>query len=374
MAIFLFFFVFGKIADGQYNRWEEHDYGQMSPQLEKLHESLFIGDWHADNLLWDRDPLARLEHGHVDIPRLIEGNIALQVFDAVIKTPRNLNYYKNSDATDNVTPLVMANRWPMKTWSSLYERAIYQSHRLHLAEERSEDRLKIIKTSGDLSKFILDRSLDADKVGGLLAIEGLHALEGDLSNLLGLYDAGFRIMGLVHFFDNEVGGSSAGMLQKGLTHFGDQVIRAMNQKDIIIDLAHASTQLIDDVLELTDRPVIVSHTGLQAIHDSPRNLSDQQALEIAKSGGLICIGYWEGAIGSTLPQDIARTIRYAVDLVGAKHVSLGSDWDGATTTYFDAANIWVLTRALKDQNMSEEDIKLVMGENMKRFLLEHLPR
>ncbi len=375
LGLLAFFFAAGKIIDQQFNVLIKSDHGVPDNSLLRFHQTLQIADWHADNLLWDRNPLVRTDHGHIDIPRLIEGNFTLQVFDAVIKTPRNMNYISNTGDTDNVTPLAIANRWPIKTWTSLYERAIYQSQRLYRAAERSEGRLRVITSRGDL-KALLDLKEDpqVEVVGGMLSIEGLHALEGQLSNLEGLYNAGYRMMGLVHFFDNAVGGSSAGVDKGGLTPLGRQVVQKMNELGIIIDLAHASQQLIDDVLALSTQPCVVSHTGVVGTYESPRNLTDRHLDNIAAAGGMIGIGFWDGAVGSPLPRDIVKAMRYAVDRIGIDHVCLGSDWDGGTRTYFDAAHIWVLTRELKSSGFSEEEIRKIMGVNQIEFLLRELPK
>lgn len=373
IGLFGFFLAAAKIVDGQTNIVIELDHGEMPAAVKAVHDSLVIADWHADNLLWDRDILRQINHGHVDIPRLIKGNFTLQVFDAVIKTPKGQNYQSNSGDTDNITTLAIANRWPMRTWHSLLERALYQSAKLHSAEERSDGKLQIIRTKSDLQNLLSERSKNKDLVGGLLAIEGLHALEGKLENLQKVYDAGYRVMGLTHFFDNEVGGSSAGIDQRGLTAFGRDVIVKMNQMDITIDLAHASNELIKDVLELTTKPIVVSHTGVKGTYESPRNLSDDQLRAIAAKGGVVGIGFWDGAVGSPQTTDIVKAMRHAVDIIGIDHVCLGSDWDGGTTTLFDAANIWVLTEALMNGGFSKEEIYKIMGGNQIEFLKKNLP-
>ena len=104
----------------------------LSEQAKHLHQSLFIADLHADSLLWGRNLTHKSNYGHVDIPRLIEGNIAVQVFSVVTKSPRDLNLIKNSADSDNVTLLAIAQLWPLKTWFSLYERANYQVQKLQL--------------------------------------------------------------------------------------------------------------------------------------------------------------------------------------------------------------------------------------------------
>lgn len=369
----IFFFVAAKQIDKQMNGLYKGPLPAVSPEAKALHAKLIIADWHSDNLLWDRDPLERLDHGHVDIPRLIDGNVSLQVFDAVIKTPRGQNYTSNNAQSDNITLLAMANRWPIRTWASLYERAIYQSEFLHKTEKRSKGRLSIIKDQNDLEQLLNQRKENTNQVGGLLSIEGLHVLEGKIENLDRLYKAGYRLMGLTHFFDNKVGGSSAGIQKGGLTKFGQEVIQAMNKKGIMIDLAHASSALIADVLTLSTKPVIISHTGVKGTKAGNRNLSDAEIKGIAEKGGLIGIGFWEGAVGGIEPQYIVKAIKHVVSLVGVDHVSLGSDYDGGTFVYFDSANLVVLTDALLKAGFSEADIYKIMGGNQIKFLQKYLP-
>lgn len=351
---------------------DDADY-DLSQQTLELHKDLVVADLHSDILLWDRSLTEKGKVGHTDIPRLQEGNFTLQVFDAVIKTPRGQNYDKNTGDTDNITMLTIANRWPIATWSSLAARAIYQSEKLYKAAADASNNFSVITSSSELEKLLAARKNNPKLLGGLLSIEGLHALEGKIENLQKFYDAGYRMMGPVHFFDNELGGSSAGAEQYGLTNFGRDVIVKMNALQITIDLAHASPKLIDDILNLTYKPVIVSHTGVKGTHDSPRNLSDHHIQRIASNGGLIGIGFWDGAVGSSEVKHITKAMRYVIDLVGVEHVALGSDWDGGTTTYFDAAHIAFLTQTMMEEGFTEEEIRKIMGKNVINFFLENLP-
>lgn len=374
LGLVVFFFVVGKWVDRSNNvrLRESSEPIIVSERAKKLHPKIAVADWHSDNLLWDRDPLIKQDHGHVDIPRLIEGNFAIQVFDAVIKVPQGLNYESNTDRTDQIKLLSMANRWPVSSWFGLTERALHQSKVLHDAAEESSD-LVIIKTRSDLEYFMKQWNTNGGMIGGVLSIEGLHAMEGKLENLQVLIDAGYRMLGLVHFFDNEIGGSSAGVEQGGLTDLGRQVVRIMNEEAIIIDLAHASEQLIDEVLTMSTKPVVVSHTGVKGIHNSPRNLSDRHLLAIAENGGMVGLGFWEEASGGQSVNDIARAIRYTADLIGVEHVGLGSDFDGAVTVPFDASQIILLTEALMTVGFSDDEIIQIMGGNQIRFLMENLP-
>ena len=374
-AILFFFFFAGSMVDKSMNvcLHPDAEHYNVSTEALSFHEDLIVADLHSDVLLWDRDITKRGNHGHTDVPRLREGNFTLQVFDAVIKTPRGQNYESNTGDSDNITMLAMANRWPGKTWKSLYERAIYQSEKLYAISDKDPD-FRIVTSSTEMESLVNDRAQNQKILGGVLSIEGLHALEGDINKLDKLYEAGYRMMGPVHFFDNDIGGSSAGIDQYGLTDLGKEVIKRMDELSITIDLAHASPKLIDDILDLTERPVIVSHTGIKGVIDSPRNLTDNQIFRITKNGGLIGIGFWDGAVGSPDLKSITKSMRYVKYLVGADYIALGSDWDGGTTTYFDAAHISALTEAMMEAGFSKEEIRKIMGENVINFFKRNLPR
>lgn len=338
-----------------------------------LHKTLFVADLHDDALLWDRNLLERHDYGHSDLPRLLEGHVALQVFSTVTKTPHGLNYERNAADSDDITPLVIAQRWPRATWTSLLERALYQGRMLEDAAVGSQGKLTLVRSRADFARYLAAWNQEPDQVAAVLATEGLHPLEGQLENIDRMYDAGFRIMGLTHFFDNEVGGSAHGLQKGGLTPFGRQVIARLEEKKMLVDLAHASRALIDDVLAIATRPLLVSHTGVEGTCPRSRNLTDAHLRRIAATGGVIGIGYWDGAVCDTSVKAIVKAIRYAADTVGVEHVALGSDFDGAVHTPFDASGLAQLTQGLAEAGFSQPDIAAIMGGNMRRLLLEALP-
>lgn len=348
----------------------------VTPEAQALHQRLVIGDWHSDALLWDRDILKRVDRAHTDVPRLLDGNVAVQVFTTVTKSPRGQNYDQNStEASDNITPLFMGQLRPIRSWFSLRERALVQAEALARAAEAAPDRLRIIRTGADLDALLKARAEGEQVLGALLGSEGGHPLEGDLANLDTLYDAGFRLMGLTHFFDNELGGSlhGEGGSGAGLSDFGRQVVQEMIDKGMIIDLAHASPQMVQDVLAMDSARPILSHTGIHGHCSSPRNLDDDLVQAIATKGGVIGIGFWADVVCGGTPADVAGSIVAAIDLVGEDHVSLGSDYDGSVDAPFDAANLVALTQALMDAGLTEPQIGKVMGGNMMRHLAETLP-
>ena len=159
---------------------------------------------------------------------------------------------------------------------SLKHRALYQSRRLHETAARSNGKLVLVKSSKDLKQYLEQRRNNPDLVGGLLGIEGAHSLEGKMENVNALFDAGFRMMGLTHHFDNELGCSAHGERKCGLSEFGKQVVQRMEELKMIVDLAHASPALTADVLSMAMRPILVSHTGVRGTCNNQRNLSNEQ--------------------------------------------------------------------------------------------------
>lgn len=375
VAVLLVFFVLPAQIEKRLNVSLTAPPYRASARAAELHKNLLICDLHADSLLWDRDLLERSTRGHVDIPRLIDGNVALQAFTVVTKTPYvwKMNIERNDDSGDNIMLLAIAERWPLATLNSLTERALYQARKLRDVEARSAGKFVIIKTSADLSSYLERRSREPGVTAGFLGIEGAHALDGKLENVDALFDAGFRMMAPTHFFDNDIGGSAHGVEKGGLTDKGREMIRLMEAKKMTVDLAHASAKTIDDVLAIATRPVVVSHTGVRGTCDNQRNLSDDQLKAIARTGGVIGIGFWDTAVCGTDAQAIAKAIRYTANLAGVEHVGLGSDYDGAVVTPFDTSGLVEITDALMAEGFSDDEIKMIMGGNALRLLLKNLP-
>jgi membrane dipeptidase len=344
-----------------------------SARAAALHKTLQIADMHADTLLWKRDFLTRGSRGQVDLPRLSEGNVALQILSSVTKTPKGQNYDANSDATDNITLLAVAQGQPVRTWGSLIERSLWHAEKLRRDEAASKGALWIIRSQTNLVQLQGERFVGKQVTGVLLSVEGLHNLEGKRANLDRLYDAGFRMAGLVHFFDNELAGSMHGLKKGGLTPFGIQIIRAMEAKGMVVDIAHCSHQCVAEVLKMAKRPVVSSHGGVQATCKVNRNLTDDEVRGVARTGGVIGIGYWDAAVCDTSPAGIVRAIAHVRDLVGIDHVGLGSDYDGAVSTQFDTTRLDAITQALINAGFSDADIAKVMGDNVLRLLASTLP-
>ena len=366
--------IFAFWVDGKMNSVTGNTIQDIPSEVSALHSSLMIGDLHADSTLWSRDIVTRSKRGHIDLPRLRDGNVAIQIFTSVTKSPLGLNYNNNSEKSfDTITLLSIAQLWPVETWFSRTQRALYQAEKVSLIERRYPDQLKLIQTRSDIENIITSRNKGEKIIGAVLGIEGMHALDGESDNIDILYEAGFRVMGLHHFFDNKLGGSLHGESNAGLTTFGKETLLAMLSKDIIIDLAHSSEQVVKDVLARANAPVIVSHTGFKGHCDTPRNISDELMIKIAERGGLIGVGYWDAATCGSSIKSIVESIRCGINLVGINSIALGSDFDGAINSPIDVSDLPKITAALLKEDFTSEEIRKVMGENLIGFLKNQLP-
>lgn len=344
---------------------------QVSNQAQNLHDNLLVADLHADPLLWARDLNEEWSQGHFDMPRMQKANLSLQVFGIVTKSPKGQNFQQNDANSDRLIPLVMAQHWPVKTWNSPLHRALYQAQRLHeLAEKRSD--LMIIKNQADLSAWLKNRKENPKLRAGMLGIEGAHALEANINNFMPIKDAGVRMIGLAHFFDNQFSGSAHGINKGGLTSAGKELVKQAQRSGVLIDLAHASPKAIDDVIAISTRPLVVSHTGVKAVCDSPRNLSDKHIRAVARTGGVVAIAIFKGATCGTSVKQMVDSIDHVANIVGPDYVALGLDLDGAITSPVDVTGMPLITQELLKRGYTEQQIARISGANFIRVLKQTL--
>ena len=367
-AALLFFRVLPGYMESTMNRIDGQPLIEVGPEAKALHQSLNVVDLHSDTLMWDRELTEPSNRGHEDLPRLIAGNVALQVFSSVTKTPKGLNYDANDSHSDVLPALLMAQGQPRRTWFGLLERSLFHAHKLDVSVSLSNGMLRKVTDRYGLDQLLAARATPGGPVGALLSIEGLQNLEGKIGNLDKLYDAGFRMAGLTHFFDNELAGSMHGMTKGGLTPFGREVVRRMEDIGMIVDVAHCSHACVADVLKIARRPVVSSHGGVQATCKVNRNLTDEEIRGVARTGGVIGIGYWDGAVCDTDPRATARAMKHVKGLVGVQYIALGSDYDGATTVRFDTSQLAQVTQALLDEGFTPDEIRAVMGGNALRVI------
>ncbi len=260
----------------------------VSARAAALHKTLAIADMHADTLLWQRNPGDRATRGHVDLPRLQDGNVALQVFSSVTKTPMGQNYESNGGrhrqhhpARDRPAPAGADVVRPMR------------SSNARCGTPRSCTARPRRAAGGCASSCLLPTSTGCSpnappavrSPARCCRSKERTTSKGRIANLSALDAAGFRMIGLAHFFDNELAGSMHGLKKGGLTPFGAQIVADMERRGMIVDLAHCSHACFADVMRVATRPVVVSHGGVKATCATNRNLSDDELRALAKNGG-----------------------------------------------------------------------------------------
>lgn len=374
IALFVLAWLFlGLRLESLINRVEPVTLPTIQPRAEALHSTSFVADLHSDSLLFERNLLERSGVGHVDLPRLQEGGVALQVFSLPTIVPYGLNVEKNEAGGLEMLTLAGIVQLSPTAWLGPTGRSLHHAERLRDFAQASNDELVLIETRADLAQLQAARAAGGNATGGMLALEGAHALEGKPENLQVLFDAGYRMIGLTHFFDNAYAGSAHGVERGGLTALGRQTIQEMERLGMTLDLAHLAPKAVDEALDLSTQPTVFSHGGVRGTCDNRRNLSDAHVRRIAEGGGVIGIGYWETAVCGTTPADVAAAIVYIASLVGAEHAAFGSDYDGGTTVGFDTSALAALTQAMLDGGLSESQVRRVLGDNVLRVLSANLP-
>lgn len=369
--------------------------GEVSQPAAQLHQQALVIDTHIDTpqrlLDEDFDMGARDSDGHVDIPRMKEGGLDAAFMSIYV----DMRSYEGDAATKRALQLI----------DTVYEQVARHPEELVLATSAADIR----------------RAHSDGKIALLMGMEGGTPIAADLRLLRNFYRLGVRYMTLTHSLNNSWADSSTDEPEhNGLTEFGKEVVREMNRLGMLVDISHVSDEAFFDALEVSQAPLIASHSSARALCDVPRNMSDQMIQALAKKGGVIQINYHLGFLDQTFadayaqvadefreryralsdqyPDDhkaleqarkrlleeyraqlpavswerIVDHIDYAVKLVGADHVGLGSDFDGAWMPegMDDASYLPRLTQALLDRGYKEEDVKKILGGNTLRVLEE----
>ena len=368
----------------------------ISERAKRLHFSSLVIDTHADTTLRfsDRtfDFAERNALGSIDIPRMKDGGLGGIFFSIWIpsKVTGPEAVKKALDQIDSVREQV----------------------RLH-----SND-LALAFTADDIRE-----AREQGKIAALIGVEGGHMIASDLGVLRAYAALGARYMTLTHTGNVEwADASTAKPVHNGLTAFGKDVVREMNRLGMMVDISHVSDKTFADVLEISQAPIIASHSACRSLCDSPRNISDEMIRALARKGGVIQINFhvaflsqefrnmekahpeWDKAIALEVRQrcgerqgcqliegdlvtreyvergDLPRVewtkilehINHAVKIAGIEHVGLGSDFDGANMPFGmeDATKLPQITQALLEKGYSEDDVKKILGENILRVMAE----
>ena len=369
--------------------------------ISDFHKKSFIADTHNDVLLRSmtgKNILSNLSESHSDFEKFDEGGVDLQVFSIWV-SPTEFEGEYFDRANNMITHLeYLCSRVPRK-WSIpfTYQDIIYNEQRNILS--------------------------------CMIGVEGGHAIENDLLKLEKLYDRGMRYLGVTWNNSNDWATSAKDETQKrdslefiGLSEFGKEVIRKCNDLGIMIDISHAGDQTVKDILQISNKPIIASHSSVYNICPHYRNLKDDQMYAIKKNGGVIFINFYPGYIDPTFVEkeekmkkfqkplidsvnaiygentdegwykvseelaphyqsivpdldDVVDHIDYVKNLIGIDHVGIGGDWDGVEVLPKNIDHIGklpALTKVLIDRGYTKKEIRKILGENFKRVFKEVL--
>lgn len=366
----------------------------LHAQTHDFHKHLTVVDGHNDviyeSLLKGRNIGERMSVGHTDLPRLKEGGVDVQVF-AVWSDDKK---YGKGKAFKHANAQIDA-----------LEKAV-RDHAKAIAIAKSSTEIEEILRSG--------------KIAAIIGIEGGNMIENSLENLEALYRRGARYLTLTWNYNlpwataaaMEV--KTAGSKGKGLNELGRSVIRKMNELGMMVDLSHAGEKTFYDVLAVTSKPVLVSHSNAYALMPHYRNLKDEQLEALKKNGGVVGVNFYSGFLDPDFETRVKRLYRqyygnkgdyrlsasrqyeklplrlkrqadaplsilldhidYLVKKIGVAHVAVGSDFDGIESSpqgLEDVSKFPVLTDALLKRGYAEDDVAKIMGLNFLRILKEN---
>jgi len=370
---------------------------EISARAKKLHFSSIVVDTHDDTtqrFLGGKFDLGKRHNdGSIDIPRMKEGGLGAIFFS--IWMPGTI------------------------TGPEAVKRALDQIDAVRQQVAEHPDEMVLARTAEEVRAAHRE-----GKIAALMGVEGGHMIASDLGVLRTYAALGVRYMTLTHSVNDEWADSSTDKpAHNGLTDFGKDVVREMNRLGIIVDISHVSDKTFYDALAVSKAPMIASHSSCRAICDAPRDMTDQMIKDLAAKGGVIQINYHVGFLSQEFrnaekadpeinksiaaevdkrcPKDdegcqlvegdkitreyvaagklprvewtkIIEHIDHAVKLVGADHMGLGSDFDGANMPYGmeDATMLPKITDALLAKGYSESDVRKILGENTLRVMAE----
>ena len=236
----------------------------------------------------------------------------------------------------------------------------------------NSDYVRIAHTPADLWE-----NKRAGRKSIMLGIENGIALDGKLENLQHFRDRGIVYMTLCHNGDNDICDSASRSLQThgGVSSFGEQVIHEMNRLGILVDMSHAGEKSFYDALDISERPIVCSHSSARALCDHPRNLTDDQMRALAAKGGVAQTTIYNGFLrkdSEATILDVIEHLEHAIQVMGIDHVGLGTDFDGdgGVPGLADASELINFTRQLLARRYSEQDIQKIWGGNFLRVMAE----
>jgi membrane dipeptidase len=246
---------------------------------------------------------------------------------------------------------------------------------INLAEQMDKYKFELEKNQDYIypieSAENLNEGLKTGKLGSILHLEGGDVVGNDPDLLNNLYQSGLRSIGLTWNNSNLLAAGIGDVNDSGLTALGREVIKEIESMGIILDAAHLSIKGFFDVLDLYGKPLMVTHANSRTICDHRRNLSDKQLKALAENGGIVGVTQVNEFVKREQPRisDLLAHMVYIADLIGVKHLALGSDFDGADDIVMSGVQDYALwPDLLKARGFAEKEIQMIMHENALRVI------
>ncbi len=327
----------------------------FDPQTIDLHTHSFVFDAHCDTLgdavahpFRRRDLTQRSEKGHLDLPRMREGGINAQIFACFPGVDR------------------------LKACPT--SASLLRLEALHDLVARAPEQITLVQTAADLARLTPE-----DPIGAIAGLEGVEPLAGQISLLRTFHRLGVRNIGLTWDPRNAAADGSGAGTAFGLTAFGRELVQACNELGIMVDVSHLNDAGLEDVLTVSSKPIIASHSNARAVFDHRRNLSDEQIRAIADRGGVIgatfVTQFMRADYDQATLEDLLDHIEHLAQVAGVEHVGIGSDFDGCwPPPELDSGEKYpAITAGLLRRGWTPADIRKILGENFRRVFLEVLP-
>jgi len=288
--------------------------------------------------------------GHTDIPRLRQGRVGIQFWSVYIP----------AEARDSGAARI-------------------QLEQLDIARRIVERYPDVFTWTGDpISALNVWRS---GRIASPFGLEGGHAIENSLGALRAFYDLGGRYMTLTHSANIDWADSCCEPPKLGgLSEFGKEVVREMNRLGMLVDLSHVAPETMHDALDVTEAPVIFSHSSARGVTDHPRNVPDDVLRRLKDKGGVVMITFVPGFVSTEVMKaasdanprpratmdDVIKHIEHVRDVAGIDHVGIGGDFDGISEVVVgleDVSTYPALFAELHRRGWSEADLRKLAGEN-----------
>ncbi len=301
--------------------------------------------------------------GHTDIPRLREGMVGAQFWSVYVPS----NAVAEGAAKVQLEQIDIAKQ--------LFE--------------RYPDVFQETLTPGEVMPAFRE-----GKIASVMGMEGGHVIENSLGALRAFYDLGARYLTLTHSANTDWADASTALPEHdGLTRFGEEVVREMNWLGMLVDLSHVAATTMHDALDVSEAPVIFSHSSARAITDVPRNVPDDVLTRIPENGGVVMVTIVPGFVSRDIAEwerlpratrtgtpppdatmeDVIEHLEHIRDIVGPDHIGIGFDYDGISSVPVgldDVSTYPVFFAELSRRGWSEEDLRKLAGENVLRAWTE----